>query len=472
MQTDTRISPQTKVFIGLLLLVNILNFIDRQLPFILAEAIRRDLHLSDTQIGLMGGATFAVFYAVVSLPMAQIADRWSAKWTIVACVGVWSAMTALGGFAQNFVQIAACRMGVAVGEAGCTPCSHALISGLVPPRRRALGIGIFAAGTPIGIMIGMALGGWLSDIGSWRLSFILIGAPGIVLALLVAVIAPNKQRHALEAPGLSTLGAIRVLSASRSYRYLVAAMTSFGIAGYAGFAFGAPYFIRVHGLSATQAGLILGFLTGGTGVVGALTGGIAESWLSRFDRRYALYLVAGGFALSTPLAIAAWFASSSGLAVVFLLVPTIFNIFHVGPCYAIAQSLAPSNAKAAASAFPLFGQALVGASVGASTRGYDQRSSSAGLWHRLAALRAIGHGDRLSGHCRAAGAMRVNPARGTRHARALITATAVSARRVSSTHRPEGRRRRSRRATRPRRRRHCYRRFASAIAHRAPRRAR
>ena len=355
---------QTKLFLFLLLLVNILNFIDRQLPFILAEAIRRDLHLTDTQIGLMGGATFALFYAFVSLPMAQIADRWSAKWTIVGCISVWSAMTAMAGFAQNFVQIALCRMGVAIGEAGCTPCSHALITGLVPRHRRALAIGIFAAGTPTGIMIGMGLGGWLSDIGSWRMAFILIGAPGILLALILALVAPNPRAAHDGAPGLSIFGSVRVLFSSRSYAWLVAGMASFGISGYAAFAFGAPFFIRVLGLTATQAGLLFGLLTGGTGVLGALTGGLAEDWLSKRDRRYALYLVAGGFALSAPLAIAAWFSTSAGVAVAFLLLPTICNIFHVGPCYSIAQSLAPQSARAAASAIPLFGQALVGASVG------------------------------------------------------------------------------------------------------------
>lgn len=355
---------KTWALLILLLLVNVLNFIDRQLPFILAEAIRRDLQLSDTELGLMGGATFAVFYAFVSLPMANLADRGSARWTLAGCIAVWSAMTALGGLAQNFTQIALSRMGVAIGEAGCTPCSHSLIAKSVPVQRRALAIGIFAAGTPVGIMIGMVLGGWLADVGSWRNAFILVGLPGLILAALVAMIGPGAPQQTKERPTTSMTSSARTLFRSRSYAYLVAALTSFGIAGYAGFAFGASYFIRIHHLTHTEAGFLFGLLTGGTGVLGALTGGLVETWLGKRDRRYALFVVAALFAVAAPLSVLAWLAGSPAMAVALLVIPAIANIFHVGPCYAMVQALAPSSCRAAATAIPLFGQALIGASTG------------------------------------------------------------------------------------------------------------
>lgn len=358
------VPTRTRIVLALLVAINVVAFVDRQLPFVLAESIRRDLTLDDTQIGLIGGLAFALFYAASILPLAALADHWSAKWVLVCCVAVWSATTALGGLASGFWQLAATRVGVAVGEAASTPASHVIISQTWPPQRRAFAIGIFSMGVPLGIMIGLGLGGWLNDLASWRVALVLIGLPGLVLALAFAFVAPDTRRAAHGADQTGLIAGARRLFRQPSYVFLAAGITVFGIGGYAVFAFAAPFLIRVQGLTATQAGLALGLLNGVAGVLGALGGGIATDWLARRDRRYALLLPAVGFGVTAPLLVAAWLAESGSATLALLVVPALFNALYGAPCFATAQALAPPNARAAASAIPLLGQSLIGASLG------------------------------------------------------------------------------------------------------------
>jgi predicted MFS family arabinose efflux permease len=180
-----------------LLLINMLSQIDRILPFILAESIKTDLNLSDTQIGLMTGAAFAVCYTLLSLPLARASDRGSPRFVLVACLVVWSAMTALGGLAAGFLFLAVTRFGVAFGEAGGIPAGHALIARKIRPERRGLAIGLFSMGIPLGTMIGFAAGGALADTLGWRIALIGAGAVGglaAVLALLVIRPTPALER--------------------------------------------------------------------------------------------------------------------------------------------------------------------------------------------------------------------------------------------------------------------------------------
>lgn len=182
-----------------LFLVNVLGQIDRILPFILAESIKRDLALSDTQIGLLTGLAFAVCYTLLSLPLARAADRGSPRFVLVLCVVVWSAMTSLGGLAASFVFLAMTRFGVAFGEAGAMPAGHALIGRLVRPDRRGLAIGLFSMGIPIGTMLGFAAGGAIGDNLGWRVALIGAGALGGLIALFafVAIGPPPSQPHAV-----------------------------------------------------------------------------------------------------------------------------------------------------------------------------------------------------------------------------------------------------------------------------------
>ena len=235
--------------LGLLFLINVLNFLDRQLPSILAQSIKADLNLSDTQLGLLGGVAFAVFYATLALPLARLSDRWSAKWVLTGSLMVWSLLTAAGGFAQTFAQLAASRVGVASGEAGSTPAAHALISTLISPQRRGLAMGAFSLGVPIGVMSGLVLGGWLNDLHSWRFAMIAMGVPGLVVALLFAFTVPDRRPTGPVAGAATFLQTAGALLRLRSYRHLFIGVTIFGIGVYASFHFTPAFLIRTYGIA-------------------------------------------------------------------------------------------------------------------------------------------------------------------------------------------------------------------------------
>src|SRR5436309_1155975 len=236
MQGTALAGRSVRATLWILLFVYIFNFIDRQIVNILSESIARDLKLSDTQIGLMTGLAFALFYTALGLPIARYADRPAttrAKMIGVALT-IWSAMTALCGMAQNFVQLLLLRIGVGVGEAGCSPPAHSLISDIVPPEKRSSALAFYALGIPIGTLLGMMIGGLLADQVGWRHAFVIVGLPGVAMALLVFRL-PRDPRQA--SSGAATAGAaphaelplwaaLRAVMGSRAYILLLVAGSS------------------------------------------------------------------------------------------------------------------------------------------------------------------------------------------------------------------------------------------------------
>ena len=180
------VSPRYRNYVlAMLVVVYVFNFLDRQIVTILAEPIKVDLGLNDTQIGLMTGLAFALFYTVLGIPIARLADRANRVSIISAALVIWSGMTALCGAAQNFGQMLAARIGVGVGEAGCSPPAHSLIADYYPPEKRASALSIYALGIPIGSILGPLAGGWIAEFYGWRMAFFIVGVPGIALALVV-----------------------------------------------------------------------------------------------------------------------------------------------------------------------------------------------------------------------------------------------------------------------------------------------
>ena len=228
--TDNR---ATRLMLWTLLVVYVFNFLDRQIVNILAEPIRKDLNLSDTQIGLMTGLAFALFYTVLGLPIARYADKPTTDRgrLIAVALAIWSAMTALCGLAQNFAQLLLARIGVGVGEAGCTPAAHSLIADRVPAERRASAMAFYALGIPLGSLLGMVIGGYLADVLGWRKAFMLVGAPGVLLALFVVMLVKDKGRlaaaagkpvHAPESMAVT----LKSLLSSRTFLILLAAASA------------------------------------------------------------------------------------------------------------------------------------------------------------------------------------------------------------------------------------------------------
>ncbi|MGL4543373.1 MAG: MFS transporter, partial [Polymorphobacter sp.] len=187
-----------RVLLWILLIVYVFNFIDRQIVNILAESIKNDLGLSDTQLGLMTGLAFALLYTILGVPIARYADKphTNRVGLITLSLVLWSAMTALCGLAQNFGQLLAARVGVGIGEAGCTPAAHSLISDAVPREKRASAIAFYGLGIPLGALLGMVIGGFLDDAFGWRMAFLAVGLPGIALGALVWLVLRDPRSSA------------------------------------------------------------------------------------------------------------------------------------------------------------------------------------------------------------------------------------------------------------------------------------
>ncbi|PZQ24622.1 MAG: MFS transporter [Sphingopyxis macrogoltabida] len=347
-----------------LTLINVLNFLDRQLPFILAESIKRDLGLSDTQLGLLGGFAFAVCYSTMALPLGRLADRWSPKAVLGGCILVWSTMTAAGGLARNFAQLAVARVGVAVGEAGCTPAAHALISRRIAPERRGLALGLFSMGVPVGTMLGLVLGGWINDHASWRVALFGAGGAGLVFVLLLLFLVPDA-RHARTAEPTPPLAAtVRHLFASPAFRALFLAISLSGAAVYATLSFSAPYLIRVHGLTTAQVGLYLGLIQGIGGVVGSYLGGRAFDRAMANGRRHTLRAPALSMIFAAPAAALCWFAPNTTIAVLCFVPILMAYVFFIPASFGMAHIIAGTGRQAVASSVLMIGVGLLGASVG------------------------------------------------------------------------------------------------------------
>lgn len=365
-----------KIMLFALLLVYILNFLDRQIVNILAEPIKGELGLSDTQLGLLAGPAFAVFYAVLGIPIARYADnaKTNRVWLISICLAIWSGMTAICGFAQNFAQLALARIGVGVGEAGCTPAAHSLIADSVPPEKRSSAIAFFGLGIPIGGLLGLIIGGVVNDQYGWRIALMLVGTPGILLAFILPLIIRDPRRCADSAhfdtagspvkAKLSIKDAVREVFASKAYLYVFIAASFTAFLSYGKGLWTISFFIRSHGLSTTEAGLAMAVALGISGIIGTWLGGKMADVFGKRDKRHILTLPAIGMAIAAPILFAGYWAEDWRVAVALLILPTILNSAYYGPAYGCVQGLVRPEARAIAASLVVFGQNLIGLGMG------------------------------------------------------------------------------------------------------------
>ena len=364
----------TRLLLWTLLIVYILNFLDRQIVNILAEDISRDLKLSDTQIGLMTGLAFAVFYTFLGIPIARYADRPTSNRVklITWSLGLWSLMTAACGFAQNFVQLLLARIGVGIGEAGCTPAAHSIITGAVAPEKRSSAIAFYGLGIPIGGLLGMVIGGVLNDIIGWRNAFLAAAVPGLIFALILPFLLkdPSRDNSAKPSQGAPLHVeqpfqlALREILTSRSFVLVLLGASFTAFLSYGKGVWVVILFQRDFGLSATQTGLWLGIVAGVAGMVGTWGGGYLADRFGARDKRHLLTAPAIGMTIAAPILFAAYFVDDWRLALILLVVPTILNSFYYGPSYALAQQLVKPEQRALATSLVVFGQNLIGLGLG------------------------------------------------------------------------------------------------------------
>ncbi|MEZ5559592.1 MAG: MFS transporter [Pseudomonadales bacterium] len=355
--------------LGLLFLVYVFNFIDRSILGILNQAIKDDLGLSDTQMGFLGGVAFAIFYTFLGIPVARLADRTVRRNVLASCLAIWSLMTALCGLAGSFLHLLLARIGVAVGEAGGSPPSHSMISDLFPPSTRATALAVYALGIPVGSMIGSLAGGWLNEAFDWRTAFMIVGLPGLLLALIVRFTLREPERGASEnlirsdepAPPVSTV--FRHLWNLKSFRYLSLAGAMHAFVGY-GVGYWVPaFFIRSHGMGTADLGTWL-FYLGFAGMAGTFLGGWMGDRLARRDLRWYVWLPGIATIASIPFSLAVYLVPDHTTALLIAIVPNILGSYYLGPTFALTQGLVSLRMRALASSILLFILNLIGMGLG------------------------------------------------------------------------------------------------------------
>jgi len=373
-QMQAALSPAYVRFaLIILLVVYTLNFLDLQIVNILAHPIQKELGLTDTQLGLLTGLAFALFYTVLGIPLARYADHPNSHrpGLIAGALVVWSGMTALCGLAQNFTQLLLARVGVGVGEAGCTPPAHSLISDYVPREKRASAMSFYGIGVPLGGLLGMALGGQLAEHYGWRAAFLIVGIPGILLAVAVAFLLkePRAARAATAlrtatAPTISTGEAVREVLSSKAFILLAAGASIIAFLGYGKGVWTTILFARTHGMAIGDVGLWLGISAGIAGMIGMSLGGWLGDKFGKKDPRHYITAPAIAMALATPLLFFGYTAPDWRIAMALIFLPAIANNLYYGPTFALAQMLVRPQARALASAILLFVVNLVGLGLG------------------------------------------------------------------------------------------------------------
>ncbi len=350
-----------RVMLALLTTAYTLNFVDRTIVASIGQAIKVDLKISDTQLGLLGGLYFALLYTILGLPLARLAERRSRVGIMAGAVFLWSGMTALCGAASSYAWLALFRFGVGVGEAGLSPPAHSLISDYYEPRRRASALSIYSLGVPVGVMIGAVVGGFLAQRFSWRVAFVAAGAPGLLLAPAIGFLVREPARHVVQTRASfgeevrATLGVAKQLLGDWPVFNMVAGITLVSFAGYGGGQFVVPYWVRVFGLNYAQVGLIVGLIGGASQMAGVLLGGTVSDRLARSGGRAWYGLVpAVGVALSYPFVIAIYTASSWQVAALWLLFPGALSYVYLGPTYGVVQNAVGPEQRATATAVLFF----------------------------------------------------------------------------------------------------------------------
>lgn len=353
-------------FLLLLGLVYMFNFVDRTIISVVGEAIRRDLHLSDLQLGLLGGLSFSLLFATMGIPLARLAERRSRVRIIAVVTTLWSVMTALSGLSMSFVQLLLCRMGVGIGEAGFTPSLVSMISDRFPPHRRAAAFSIITVWVPIGGALAATVGGFIAKEYGWRMAFIALGLPGLLLALLTWTTIPEPPRiRAGEAAGTPSFSAVlRRLARSRAFVHLTVGSGLVGMVGFGLNLFMIPLLVRRFGFDLAEAGLIFAVSLSFAMAIGTLLGGLVADALGRRDVRWFGRAPALLLMVSLPLYLAAlsqsdwrWFA-----ALMFLAAATL-NAF-LPAIMTVTQRLVEPRMRASAAALHSFGQTVAGLGIG------------------------------------------------------------------------------------------------------------
>lgn len=355
--------------LAVLAVVYMFNFIDRQILAILLPSIKEEFQVGDAVLGLLAGTAFALFYVVLGVPIARYADRANRRNVIALAVAVWSGMTALSGFAANIWQLALARVGVGIGEAGCSPPAHSMIADLYPPEQRSSAMGVYTLGISAGIMLAYLTGGWVVENYNWRFAFFVVGLPGLLLAALVrfTVIEPprgatDNRSDSGEQPPL--MDVVRFLASRRSFLFMALGAGASSFVGYS-IIFEMPSFLgRSFEIGATSIGVWLGLIYGFAGGLGFFLGGYFADRMGMQGHSRALNFIAVSTVLSAACLAAVFLSSTLIWCLSLLIFPSVISNFYLAPVLGQTQSLVSLRMRAVASSLMLLILNVLGLMLG------------------------------------------------------------------------------------------------------------
>jgi MFS family permease len=369
-----------RAVLGTLTLVYALNFVDRTIIGIIGQPMKESLGITDNQLGLLGGLAFALLYTILGVPIARLAERVSRVNIMTVCITLWSGFTALCGIAPNFAVMLAMRVGVGIGEAGCSPPAHSLISDYYEPKRRASALSVYAFGIPVGGMLGAIFGGLIAQYLNWRMAFFIVGLPGVLVAIALKLIVKEPPRGNADiearpvlpedvtpeeqpaAPPARSFGAEIAHEVSElwivgkrifgtwSFLNMALGVTLASFAGYGAGAFSSPYFIRTFGLGLALVGVLFGIIGGVSSGSGTLVGGFVTDWLSKRSAAWYALIPGIGLAVALPIYILAFTRTDWHAAAWILLLPGIFQYTYLGPTFGVIQNAVDTRRRATATA--------------------------------------------------------------------------------------------------------------------------
>ena len=389
--------PYRAYVLGSLLLVYIFNFIDRTIINILTEPIKETFRVEDWQMGLLGGIAFAALYTLLGIPLARLSERINRVWVITGSVAVWSLFTMLCGFASSFVMLFIMRICVGVGEAGCTPPAQSLIADYFKPGSRATAVSIYAMGVPLGGMIAGLSGGiiteqftgpnveslldaigllWLfpgidwASVDGWRIAFVVVGLPGMLLALVFNLTVKEPPRGYTDPanavrPERTQFGeALKVLAAKPTYWHVVIGATIASFIGYGVGQFTTSFLIRTHGLSLTEAALLFSLILGLMAAIGVWSSGFLADKMAKRHPTALSWIPALGMMGSVPLYVFGYSVSNLWIAMPPLMIAAMIHYYYLGPMYAVSGGVADSRMRATSVAITLLVVNIIGLGLG------------------------------------------------------------------------------------------------------------
>lgn len=363
-----------KYLLTLLMAILAFNYVDRLVLGVVLQDIKVDLNLTDTQLGLLSGIAFALFYSVMGIPIARWADRGNRVTIIALTTGLWSLAVALCGAAASFTQLLLVRIGIAVGEAGCIPPAHSLIADHFDRGERPRAVAHYMLGLPLALVIGYLAAGWLNELWGWRTTFVVLGAPGLVLAALAwfTLKEPRLGRALSQpldrgTPGPTTAcfkEVVTTLWTNCAFRHLLICFSIWYFFGYGLLQWQPTFFVRSHGLATGELGVWLAMVYGVGGLVGTYIGG---AWASRYaanNERMQLIAIAALFSTFAIFNVGSYLASGHYLAFALLAIASIGGAVTNGPLLATMQTLVPARMRAMSLALVYLFANLIGMGLG------------------------------------------------------------------------------------------------------------